>query len=1307
MIRAMSQDRQHTLRDLLEEALNHEPLNREEFIRSASHDDAMSDAAWRILQRAYLSIRERHGVAGLSDKDRIRNVLREMLAVSTSHGADNSEGFRGTTRFELRRQLGSGGFGVVYEAYDRHHKRLVALKVLRSSIPAFVYRFKREFRALVDIRHPNLIELYELIQDGSFWFFSMELIHGIDVLRYVEPGQPLRRGLGPACDLGRLRTVALQLADGLLALHGAGILHRDIKPGNVIVSRDGHVRILDFGLVREAELSNPHSVMFAGTPDYMAPEQAAQLPVGPPSDWYSFGVVLFQALVGSFPNQLGSDYGISRCVQRSVFPPEVPDDLATLCCDLLRPDPTTRPSGPEIFRRLGGRSRSPLTIRSIAPPEIDDNSVIGRDSYLLRLHDLLELTKQGRPVIVNLHGKSGIGKSTLLKAFQRRIARDDSAVICLTGRCHESETVPYKALDDLIDHLSHYLKALSDADAEALTPRDVHCLVRVFPVLGQAGIVTRVRYKATEISDAQELRQRAFASLQDLLSRLADRRIVVLVIDDLQWGDLDSAAFLNQMLRAASPPSLLLIACYRTEDAATSPFLQSWSAFLATMEVDQYALELEKLAPHESTTLISYLLAGIVDVDERYADAIARESGGSPFLIEQIAQYFKLGQAKQTPVIRMSHVIESRLATLPGEALALLQTIAIAGQPLACSVANTAADLDASDQGHLAILVNARLVRMRETGGPREVEVYHDQIRQAIAGAIPPQTRQLRHLKLAQTLESDSATDPAVLASHFQLAGEKQIAIRHTLAAAEYAVRALAFERAIRFYETALDGDITWGPEETVTLQRKLADTLVYAGHGARAAHVYLSASSICRNSEALRLKLLAAEQWLRSGHFNEGIDLLRAVARNLDIWLPTKSWQTLLSLLIHRLRIALSGLRFRERRPEEIPASQLIALDVYWSLAIGLTFLDTIQALDFQSRHLLLARRTGDRDRFSMALSVAAGHYATSRRRSTQKLDELLRRAEEFSIDSHHPEAPGLVAVMRAGSAALTGTFRDAWNLSTRADQILRERCTGVAWDRATNIQIAFSSAYHLGEWSRILDYPADVLTLVRDANTNGDLHAMCALLPGVGAISLATDRPHILEGVVDDISSKLPAGRFILPTFFLLEAQVVAALYKAQTVRALQLVELTWPELSASQLLRLQYVRIMAFHLRARAIIASAAASHDDVRHAQRLAHRYVQTIERERTLWGDALALAARAGSASLDGDQRVTCDLLARAETAARAADMSHVVAACQQYQGSLLGGTKGRQLVGAAAGWAKSERVQKPSGVFQTFVPGRF
>jgi serine/threonine protein kinase len=195
--------------------------------------------------------------------------------------------------YELRGLLARGGMGVVYRAFDRVRGVPVALKTVKHENPGAILRFKQEFRGLLEVVHPNLVKLYELIFDGNGWYIVMELIEGVDFLSYArgenlpaaDPsgramwttveassdrplGQagpnPASRTAGAATPISsagrrRLRDSILQLAQGVAAIHQAGKLHRDIKPSNVMVATSGRVVILDFGLATEIGPPGPSS----------------------------------------------------------------------------------------------------------------------------------------------------------------------------------------------------------------------------------------------------------------------------------------------------------------------------------------------------------------------------------------------------------------------------------------------------------------------------------------------------------------------------------------------------------------------------------------------------------------------------------------------------------------------------------------------------------------------------------------------------------------------------------------------------------------------------------------------------------------------------------------------------------------------------------------------------------------------------------------------------------------------------------------------------------------------------------------
>ena len=259
------------------------------------------------------------------------------MAQESSTYAENGSAtgdWKSTDRYEILSCLGRGGMGVVYEAFDRERRQLVALKTLRHFDAPALYLFKQEFRTLAGVHHTNLVHLHELeVTDAGDVFFTMELLRGSDFRAYCSRPEARKPSLTPVpfgrddretlrpmqakraaaatplpsspADLDRLRPALRQLVEGIHALHCAGKVHRDIKPSNVLVTNEGRVVLVDFGVATEVSRrggAGPGgSGEVVGTARYMAPEQADETPPSPASDWYSVGVMLYEVLVGRPP----------------------------------------------------------------------------------------------------------------------------------------------------------------------------------------------------------------------------------------------------------------------------------------------------------------------------------------------------------------------------------------------------------------------------------------------------------------------------------------------------------------------------------------------------------------------------------------------------------------------------------------------------------------------------------------------------------------------------------------------------------------------------------------------------------------------------------------------------------------------------------------------------------------------------------------------------------------------------------------------------------------------------------------------
>jgi serine/threonine protein kinase len=248
-------------------------------------------------------------------------------------------------RYVLGESLGSGGMGEVYLAHDKVLDREVALKVLRSHYAGdeeFAERFRREARSAASLSHPNIVQVYDRGETGDGTsYITMEYVPGGTLKEQIE-----RRG-----PFGARETAAVgaQVADALGAAHERGVIHRDIKPQNVLVSASGDLKVTDFGLARVASaVTSSASGAIFGTAGYISPEQALGGPVGPRSDLYSLGVILYEMLTGELP--FTADNSIAVCMKHVTEPlrppkhlnPEISDGMNALVVKLLAKDPAGR-----------------------------------------------------------------------------------------------------------------------------------------------------------------------------------------------------------------------------------------------------------------------------------------------------------------------------------------------------------------------------------------------------------------------------------------------------------------------------------------------------------------------------------------------------------------------------------------------------------------------------------------------------------------------------------------------------------------------------------------------------------------------------------------------------------------------------------------------------------------------------------------------------------------------------------------------------------------------------------------------------
>lgn len=1215
--------------------------------------------------------------AGSELMDSLLAEVARMPSVSPARPTSSSE------RFQFGRKLGEGGFGVVYEAYDRKREATVAVKTLRTSDPERIYRLNREFRALADISHPNLVTLHELCEEGGSWFLSMELVPGESLLEHVRPGGVL--------DEVRLRDAMRQLASCVAAIHRAGKLHGDIKPSNIRVTPEGRLVVFDLGLTADhVGAGDPTGSQDAGggTPAFLSPEQAAGGSGGKASDWYAVGITLYQALTGVLPFK-GNFLEILAAKQREEpraaqeIAPGIPAPLADICARLLRILPADRPREHEILSVLCGET--PLAVEPVA--EAGSKPFVARKAELSELEAAYRVSRQGAPVAVHVSGRSGIGKTTLVREFLDSLRTRERTAVLLSGRCYEQATIPFKAIDGLMDALAKHLMRLPAPEVEALLPRDIATLARLFPALARVEAVARAPGRAVESTEPQEARRRAFLALKELLARMADRRPVVLHVDNAQWGDEDSGVVLSELLGPPDPPAVLFIATSRDDEPEESPFLRA----LRANGVRKIAVD--PLSTADARTLV-FALSESGARDAGWVDALVEESKGSPYYIEELVR-----SAAPAGALSLDALIHGRVESLPTNTRDLLEVVAAAGRPIEDRLALAAAGSAPGEVSALAILRAARLIRTSGAGEGDRIDVYHEQVRTTVLRRLSRPAMQARHLALAATLSKAGAAAQR-LAEHYVAAGSNDEATTWSMRAGDEAALALAFEQAASHYQRALSLGV-FPVDVRRDLEARLGGSLANAGHGAAAAAAFLRAADGAAPAESVDWKRRAAEQLLRSGYLDHGVEIAREVLRAVGPGLARWPGTALVMLLFRRGTILLRGLGFREREESHVRPADLLRIDTCWGIASGLALQDHIRGANLQAHHVLRALRAGEPFRVIRALSAEAAFLAQVGARKEKKVRRLLQVARDLSARSHHPETAARLLQMESGIEFYFGRWRRALSLADVAEEQCREQGRGMFWEQDATHLISHLSLLFLGEFEELARrLPARL----REAQARGNLFSLAHLRAYGGLALLAQDRPADAERLAAEAEAVLPAGAYYMQHLWVVTGRLYCHLYAGNGAAATALMEEQWPRMSRSLLLSVQMTRVLALLGRGQAaMLASLSEPGSSGRIA--IAKRCARGIERTGTRWGKPLAGLMRGAIAAREGRRQEAQAILARAARDADMAEMPSHAAVARRRQGELAGGEEGRALIAGANAWMAAHGVRNPDRFVQLIAPG--
>lgn len=891
-------------------------------------------------------------------------------------------------RYKILRRVGAGGMGVVYEATDSRTSERVAVKVLwphAAEEEDGLLRFKREFRALARLRHPNIVRVLDAGIEDDVPFIAMEFLEGRDVRAHATA-----RPAGELRDR-ELRRCLRQIFSALAHVHAHRIVHRDLKPENVIVCEDGRVKVMDFGVAQLPRTPSQSAPGLLGTFAYMAPEQVLGRPVDGRSDLYAVGIFLYEILTGDYPFPVeppaAALHHHVHTMPRHVLnvAPHADPTLASLTHRLLEKDPLDRlQTAEEAFPYIEDDGETGTADLAL-PGQLFAPSFVNRSREMGALTEFVDRIGKGRGGLLLLHGPGGVGKSRLMHELHQQIK---DRVFVLQGQCApERIQQDYYPFQTIFDEVEVAARRAPEELTQRIAGRDAALLRPVSPGLARLGGPAR-----TEHLDAAERKARLHKAMVGVIGRLALTRPVLVVLEDVHWADQGTREVVWDASRTllaprpgdssgqtVCPVGFLLTRRSSAEGPDTSETLirrlQERSCFSA--------LGVEPISKDGVQAMLRTMTGVRVPASDA-VEELVRATRGRPLLVREVleawvsdgtlqregrAWHFRerpLESDGQRPRSATSHdnpatsvaarpvsdvlartddVARARIGHLSCGARTLLERVAQFGRWLPANLVETLAEggepsfLDAIDE-----LVRARILSEEVRRGRVWYRFQHEDFRAAVVRGLPEERRKAIHGLIAARIEKRfrrrrTELAPA-LSRHYQASGAGVRAIRYLSRMASQAADRGDLEGALRRLTEAtriLDDR----PRTRATATRRLRllirqiDLLLDFGRPAAA----LDRADPRAGLSARDPELISAELTLRraAAQFNLGrLDDALATISTMPGRSPTRS--------IAARGLRLEG-RIRMRRGEHARART--ALQAAFTLATDASLDDLAHALD------------------------------------------------------------------------------------------------------------------------------------------------------------------------------------------------------------------------------------------------------------------------------------------------------------------------------------------------------------------------
>lgn len=962
-------------------------------------------------------------------------------------------------RYELRSELGAGSYGQVFAAWDRVRARMIAVKILRDARQESLLQFKQEFRALNELRHKNLVRLLKLGRTNDLWFIVMELVEGapitvannhspkefseeqrrhamattvsLDTQELSPPPssdsiaatETLRIGglVAPLFCPETLRDRIGQLAEGIRTLHRYGIIHCDLKPSNVMVTPEGRVVILDFGVAKYTMRLGAHLQRVdahAGTRAYMAPELGQLEAATPGLDWYALGMMLAELLTGHSPSDLAkAPYDALRAVLLDAAKRhEEHAPFYELCVQLLHPDPKQRADHNDVFELCFPERASDFDKDGPKRTHV----FAGRTEELRVLQTSLDQFLAGTPTTLIVEGRAGIGKTTLCNEFLRRTALQPNAPYILVARCKNDELLGFRAFDELVDGIAAIMRTLPDEELAELLPFCTPALASLFPTL-------RPFNESAEVNWEEESPEDALYALRALLTTIAQQHRLIIWVEDLHQADRDSLRWIARIFAPGLRPNVFLLLSKRPTHAPTEDTVD-----IDTLGYAVPTLRLKTLSRASSREVLLSWLPPKLRGHRTLLERLLSIGQGHPYMLRELSRYADR-MAELSGNTTLTSMLTERLKALPRTQFDVLCAIATSFETpsrvlLEHVTEQSPAVVDEALEAleELAFLVPA---------GSAEDELYdiaHAAIRECVNQLMEHEVHQQLHARYAQAgIDGISRPmRPTAIVAHLVRADNPAAAKSYASELATASDRSGAYEIAAQMYELLIQVGRDQGSPPSAELRLRAVECQLRTGRLVDAANLLIELAEEAPAAEASALRRRAAETYILSGHIDEGnrqLELSRPPSeRNLQLPLPRA---LRVGLFQARLRRRLLNLDPEETTLDELDEVTAALMSSYRMSGVDIGMIDAIKGLEFTMRELDLALDLKRRGPIAFSLAAYSAFVSMSGGKQEQEARQWVALAIQMAETLDDPLILEWARICEATIDYHHGEYRSAWD--------------------------------------------------------------------------------------------------------------------------------------------------------------------------------------------------------------------------------------------------------------------------------------